>query len=153
MFPARFLRNDRCNSPVDLRQTTENSMKVKIVAATTAMIALMAVPAVAQDVPHRAAVTAHENYASTHAVRQRDSGFWPDDVAAGVIGGALGTVGAIASAPFHAFDNSYAYYDENAGYPYNKEYGYRISRNDLSGPICVPGTRVMGEDGRLYRCQ
>ena len=39
--------------------------------------------------------------------------------------------------------NSYAYYgnnyshDQNAGYPYDKEYGYRVSRNDLSGPICA----------------
>ena len=31
---------------------------------------------------------------------RHDFGFWPGDVAAGVVGGALGTAGAIATAPF-----------------------------------------------------
>ncbi len=119
---------------------------------------LIAVPAIAQDVPHRAAVTRHANDVTARSLRYHNSGFWPGDVAAGVVGGALGTAGAIASAPFRAFDNSYAYYDGYARYPYRGyahggEYGYRVSRNDLSGPICAPGSRVRGEDGRLYRCQ
>ena len=128
-------------------------MRTRLLAAVAVATTLVAVPAIAQDVPHRAAVTPYANDVTPHYVRYRDSGFWPGDVAAGVVGGVLGTAGAIASAPFRAFDNSYAYYDEDAGYPYHKEYGYRISRNDLSGPICAPGTRVMGEDGRFYRCQ
>ncbi len=128
-------------------------MRTTLVAAAAMATTLIAVPAMAQDVPHRAAVTPHTNDVNARYVRHRDSGFWPGDFAAGIVGGALGTAGAIASAPFRAFDNSYAYYDENAGYPYNRAYGYRISRNDLSGPICAPGTRVRGEDGRLYRCQ
>jgi hypothetical protein len=134
-------------------------MKTKlfaVVAATT----LLSVPAIAQDVPHRAAVTPHANdVTATRHVRHASSGFWPGEFAAGVVGGAIGTAGAIASAPFRSFDNSYAYYgnsyyhDENAGYPYGKQYGYRISRNDLSGPICAPGTFVRGEDSLMYRCQ
>src|SRR3979490_3269189 len=42
----------------------------------------------------------------------RDSGFWPADVAAGVVGGAVGTAAAIATAPFR--DDSYAYYNDNS---------------------------------------
>ena len=127
--------------------------KTNLLAAAAMATTLVAVPAIAQDVPHRAVVTPHANDVTAHSIRHYDSGFWPGDVAAGVVGGALGTAGAIASAPFRAFDDSYAYYDENAGYPYHGEYGYRVSRNDLSGPICAPGTRVRGEDGLLYRCQ
>src|SRR5271163_2180818 len=49
---------------------------------------------------------------------QRDPGFWPGEVAAGVVGGALATAdaavntaGAIATAPFRG--DSYAYYNNN----------------------------------------
>jgi len=42
------------------------------------------------------------------------TGFWPGDVAAGIVGGAIGTAGAIAAAPFGA--GPYAYY--NGPYPY-----------------------------------
>jgi len=37
------------------------------------------------------------------------TGFWPADVAAGIVGGAVGTAGAIAAAPFGA--GPYAYYN------------------------------------------
>src|SRR6202022_5108530 len=60
----------------------------------------------------------------------RDSGFWPGDVAAGVVGGAVGTAAAIAGAPFgggaHARQNGFA---------------------------CQPGTWFRGEDGRRHICQ
>src|ERR1700704_3173584 len=46
---------------------------------------------------------------------RRDSGFWPGDVAAGVVGGAVGTAGAIATAPFRGSE-SYAYYDNPNGH-------------------------------------
>jgi hypothetical protein len=42
------------------------------------------------------------------------TGFWPADVAAGIVGGAIGTAGAIAAAPFGA--GPYAYY--NGPYAY-----------------------------------
>jgi hypothetical protein len=29
----------------------------------------------------------------------------------------------------------------------------REARNDLSGPLCTPGSAVMGEDGQTYTCQ
>ncbi len=59
---------------------------------------------------------------------RRDSGFWPGDVAAGVVGGAVATAdaavntaGVIATAPFHG--DSYAYYnDPHYTNGYNNDY-------------------------------
>lgn len=59
-----------------------------------------------------------------------DAGFWPGDVAAGVVGGAAGTAAAIATAPIGA--DSYA---------------------RLNGFVCTPGTLFRGEDGRMHLCQ
>ena len=58
----------------------------------------------------------------------------PDDVAAGVVGGAIGTAGAIATAPFAAYDNGQSYAQRN-------------------GLVCTPGTWFRGEDGRRHLCQ
>ena len=60
----------------------------------------------------------------------RDRGFWPADVAAGVVGGAVGTAAAIATAPIGG-----------------DEYARR------NGFVCVPGTLFRGEDGRRHICQ
>jgi hypothetical protein len=84
----------------------------------------------------------------------RDTGFWPGDVAAGVVGGAVGTAaaitddavgtaGAIATAPFQG--NSYAYY--------NGPMGYSQSYAERNGFVCQPGTWFKGEDGRRHICQ
>jgi hypothetical protein len=59
-----------------------------------------------------------------------DSGFWPGDVAAGVVGGAVGTAAAIATAPL-------------GGETYARRNGF----------VCVPGTWTRGEDGRKHLCQ
>ncbi len=59
----------------------------------------------------------------------RDS-FWPGAVAAGVVGGAVGTAAAIATAPLGG-----------------DEYARR------NGFVCVPGTVFRGEDGRGHLCQ
>jgi hypothetical protein len=60
----------------------------------------------------------------------RDSGFWPDDVAAGVAGAAVGTAVAITAAPF-------------GGEAYARQNGF----------MCQPGTWFRGEDGRRHICQ
>lgn len=60
----------------------------------------------------------------------RDRGFWPADVAAGVVGGAVGTAAAIATAPI-------------GGEAYARRNGF----------VCTPGTLFRGEDGRRHRCQ
>jgi hypothetical protein len=62
--------------------------------------------------------------------RWDDSGFWPGNVAAGVVGGAVGTAAAIATAPFVSDD-------------YARRNGF----------VCTPGTLFRGEDGRTHICQ
>jgi hypothetical protein len=61
---------------------------------------------------------------------ERDTGFWPGDVAAGVVGGAVGTAAAIATAPL-------------ASDAYARQNGF----------VCTPGTYFRGEDGRRHLCQ
>ena len=60
----------------------------------------------------------------------RDRGFGPAEIAAGVVGGAVGTAAAIASAPIGG-----------------DEYARR------NGFVCIPGTLFRGEDGRMHICQ
>src|ERR1700674_1472204 len=94
-----------------------------------------------------------------HNPRDRlDSGFWTGDVAAGVVGGAIGTAGAIATAPFRG--DSYAYYNADSyGYQTNVYRGgphqsYAPQRYEqLNGFVCHPGTLFTGEDGRRHICQ
>jgi hypothetical protein len=94
------------------------------------------------------------NWQLSRNVSRRDPGFWPGDVAAGVVGGAVatadaavGTAGAIAAAPFndsYAYDNSYdhGWNDWN-----HQTYAQR------NGFVCTPGTWFKGEDGRRHLCQ
>jgi hypothetical protein len=72
------------------------------------------------------------------------TGFWPTDVAGDVAGAAIGTAGAIATAPFRAWDNSYAY--DNRGWD-------RRTYAERNGFVCTPGTWFKGEDGRRHICQ
>jgi len=102
--------------------------------------------------------------------RRPDSSFWPADVAAGAVDGAVGIAGAIATAPFRG--DSYAYYnDDSYGYAANS-YGYatnvyrggphqsyapqsyyRQSYQQLNSFVCQPGTWFTGEDGLRHLCQ
>jgi hypothetical protein len=59
-----------------------------------------------------------------------DGGFWPGNVAAGLVGGAVGTAAAIATAPIGGSD-------------YARRNGF----------VCIPGTLFRGEDGRQHICQ
>jgi hypothetical protein len=78
------------------------------------------------------------------------TGFWPGDVAADTVGAAVGTAGAIATAPFraggaYAYDNGYYHNGYNSGW--NQSYAER------NGFVCSPGTWFKGEDGRRHLCQ
>jgi hypothetical protein len=112
-------------------------MDSKRIAAVAALTVAMAAPAFAQAAPRgaqhrleREGVHRHTQermyrhtqermyrpayrYAYRPAYRY-GTGFWPADAAAGIVGGAIGTAGAIAAAPFGA--GPYAYY--NGPYPY-----------------------------------
>lgn len=50
--------------------------------------------------------------------KRSDTGFWPGDVAANIVVGAVGAAGAVATAPFR---DSYAYYGESH---YDDRYAY-----------------------------
>lgn len=82
----------------------------------------------------------------------------PGEVAGNVVGGAVGTAGAlaagavntagaIATAPFRGMD-SYAYYNG----PYNGGWDRR-SYAERNGFVCTPGTLFKGADGLMHPCQ
>jgi hypothetical protein len=105
-------------------------MNLKKMTAAAVLTVAMAAPALAQDPAPRSPTVHHQR---TERVYHHGSGFWPADVAAGVVGGAIGTAGAIATAPFRG---AYAYDDRYYGRHY-----------------CQPGMRFRGEDGRMYLCR
>ncbi|MCA6112937.1 hypothetical protein [Bradyrhizobium cenepequi] len=72
----------------------------------------------------------------------------PGEVAGNVVGGAVATAGAIATAPFRAFDNSYYnYYGYGHG---GRDWKTYADRNKLA---CTPGTMFKGPDGLQHLCQ
>jgi hypothetical protein len=62
--------------------------------------------------------------------RDGNDSFWPGDVAAGVVGDAVGTAAAIATSPV-------------GGGEYARRNGF----------VCTPGTWFRGEDGLRHLCQ
>jgi hypothetical protein len=115
-------------------------MNFKLLTATAALAAAIASPTLAEPIAR--AVPAQNRlqqerayYGGYYHDYYGDRGFWPSDVAAGVIGGAIGTAGAIATAPFR--------YD---AYAYN---GY----GSYHGFVCQPGTVFIGTDGMRHLCQ
>src|ERR1700709_1888333 len=113
-------------------------MNLKLLTAAAVLSTAIAAPAFAQQDVSRAQVVRHHE--SARVIEHRDSGFWPADVAAGVVGGAIGTAGAIATAPFRG--DSYAYND-----------GYYHRYSGPNGFVCQPGTMFRGADGRMHLCQ
>jgi hypothetical protein len=111
--------------------------KLKLLTAAALLTSAVATPVMAQDVPSRAQVN-HQNDPSNRYYRHHGyrNGFWPGEVAAGIVGGAIGTAGAIATAPFRG-----------GPYAYN-EYGYAPN-----GFVCQPGMTFRGADGRLHICR
>jgi hypothetical protein len=132
-----------------------------VLGAIAVLSTLIATPAMAQE-----AMQEPGAYAQAHPwandyyydYRYGGSGFWPADVAAGVIGGAIGTAGVIATAPFRAgdpyawhgrsgiYDDSYAYYGDSYAY-YGDRPVRRMTRCGLQ-----PGATYLGPDGRWYPC-
>jgi hypothetical protein len=91
---------------------------LKLIAVAALVSTTMAAPAMARD------------YCDTHRCYHRGPVGAAADTAAGIAGAAIGTAGAIATAPFR---NSYAY--------------------DRDGYACRPGTWFRGPDGRRHPCQ
>jgi hypothetical protein len=119
--------------------------KLKLLGAAVLLSTAVAAPALAQPAMQEPGAYAQNHpYANdyNYNYRYRRSGFWPGGVAAGVVGGAIGTAGAIASAPFRG-----GAYDANAYYAGPDEvYDYRST--------CGPqdGATYLGPDGRWYPC-
>lgn len=162
--------------------------QVTFFAAAAAAVALVASPALAQDAAQPRASMHAKTYKSKHIKHQarayrsdrqaravrtdemtsrddwnnRSTGFWPADVVGGAVGtagaiagAAVGTAGAIATAPFggpprdrYAYRDTYAY-DGGPGYadaytyngvaiPYSSNYAAR------NGFVCQPGTFIRG---------
>ena len=109
----------------------------------------------------------YDNAAWQGRYEQRGTGFWPADVVGGAVGAgaaiattAVGTAGAIATAPFGGpYRNTYAYdqgyvpgYDVAYDYkgtviPYSANYAAR------NGFMCQPGTMVTYPNGTRTICQ
>ncbi|KRR09097.1 hypothetical protein CQ12_31340 [Bradyrhizobium jicamae] len=116
-------------------------MNLKFLTAAAVLTTVIAAPALAQDRHGRSDSTRSPQ--TQQRMYHNHSGFWPGEVAAGVVGGAIGTAGAIATAPFR--NDVYAY---NDGY-----YGRRYYGGYNNGFVCQPGTVFLGEDGRRHICQ
>lgn len=136
---------------------------MKLLAAAAVLSTMVISPVLAQDMAppramhhqkaglhhhHRGAYdNSYNRYDPTYGARDtRESGFWPADAAAGIVGGAVGaagaiaggavnTAGAIATAPFRT-----------GPYAYNTYY----HPGDFA---CQPGTYFRGEDGQRHICQ
>src|SRR4051794_7421922 len=113
-------------------------MNLKFLTAAAVLSTMIAAPALAQDPAARAQVVRQQQ--DTARVCHDGNGFWPGEVAAGVVGGAIGTAGAIATAPFR-----------NDRYAYSDDYYHRY--HGPNGFACQPGTTFRGEDGRMHLCQ
>jgi len=96
---------------------------LKLIALAALASTTMAAPAIARD------------YCATHRCYHRGPVGAAADTAAGIAGAAIGTAGAIATAPFR---DSYAYDRRD----YRRE-----------GFACEPGTWFRGPDGRRHPCQ
>jgi hypothetical protein len=83
--------------------------------AATAIVAALATPAMAMGPHARSEAVQQRQHDARIYHHYRHDRFWPGELAAGVVGGALGTAGAIASAPF-GYDDYDAYY--GGPYPY-----------------------------------
>jgi hypothetical protein len=126
-------------------------IKLKLVSAAAILTAVAAMPAMAQPAMQEPGAYAQNHpWANDYDYNYRygRSGFWPGDVAAGVVGDAIGTAGAIATAPFRGSD-SYAYYGGGYGDSY-AYYGRPVRGRTTCG--LQPGATYMGPDGRWYPC-
>jgi hypothetical protein len=104
--------------------------KIGILGAAAILASLLASPAMAQQVNRDHGARHDRNWQNSYnRWEDRDTGFWPGEVAARVVGGAVGTAAAIATAPI--------------GEEYTRRNGF----------VCIPGTLFRGEDGRRHLCQ
>jgi hypothetical protein len=117
---AKFGTSPAAGCWPDVMTKEKRMTKMKQFAAAAVLSTVIASPVLAQDSMYRrSSVTQQYNYSDDG---YRDRGFWPGDVATGIVGGAIGTAGAMASAPFQT------------------SYDARDSYARANGFVCQPGT-------------
>ncbi len=120
--------------------------KLKILAA--AVVLLAATPVVAQEMggayygPGPGA-RYYNGYDDGYYGNYRSDEFWPGEVADDIAGDAIGTAGAVVTAPFRALDR-------NASYAMGPDMTYCVQRYRSYDP--ASGT-FMGYDGQRHPCQ
>jgi hypothetical protein len=125
--------------------------KSGLLGAAAMLAAIIATPALAQQaIQEPGAYLQHRPWANEYGYRYGPTGFWPGDVAAGVVGGAVATADAIVSAPYRGSD-SYAYYG-GPGPRYDDSYAYYGERPARTTCGLQPGATYLGPDGRWYPC-
>lgn len=122
--------------------------RLNLLGAAALLAAAVATPAIAQPVLQEPGAYAQHypwanDYYYGYGYRYGPSGFWPGDVAAGVVAGAVGAADAIITAPIRDRD-SYAYY---GGPTYVEPDAYYVERRVGRRPACG-----IGPDGRWYPC-
>jgi hypothetical protein len=131
--------------------------KSRLLGAAAMLAAVIATPAMAQEaLQEPGAYRAAHPWANDYHYRYGRSGFWPGEVAADVIGGAIGTADAIVTAPFrggypYGYE-SYDYYE--GGRTYDDSYAYYGTRPVYPRTRCgvQPYATYPGPDGRWYPC-
>jgi CubicO group peptidase (beta-lactamase class C family) len=126
--------------------------KLKLLGAAALLAGVIATPAMAQQAmqepgAYRQAHPWGNDYNYGYGYGYGHPGFWPGDVAAGIVGGAIGTAEAIVTAPYR---DSYAYYGEPRDY--GDSYAYYGNRPARTTCGLQPGATYMGPDGRWYPC-
>ena len=124
--------------------------KSSLLGTVVILAAMTATPALAQhSIRQHGAYAQHHGGAHARHYRHGRSGFWPGAVAAGVVGGALGTAAAIASSPYRG-GNSYGYYGRLP--QYDDSYAYYGNGPATTTCGLQPYATYMGPDGRWYPC-
>ena len=124
---------------VTLSSWKENLMISKAKLGVACLFLAIAAPAVAQPYFYHDHTWCGFNGEYCQYHHRYHSGFWPGNVAAGIVGGAIGTAGAIASAPFHAFDSNASMYGSS----------YCAQRYRSYDPV---SETYMGHDHRRHPC-
>jgi hypothetical protein len=126
--------------------------KLRLLGAAAILAIAMATPVMAQEAVSEPAAYAQSHpyanvYNDGYGYRHPASAA---DIAADVVGGAIGTADAIVTAPFRG--DSYAYYQGPR--PYGDTYAYYGERPVVRRTTCgvQPGATYLGPDGRWYPC-
>jgi len=121
--------------------------KLKFLGAAALVAAALAAPAMAQQAMQEPGAYARTN---DYSYRYGRPGFWPGEVAAGVVAGAVGTADTMAMVPLRGSD-AYAYYGGQSSDDTYAYFGDRpVSRRTTCG--LQSGATYMGPDGRWYPC-